>query len=383
MAEPRRVVEVGGRAGLPRVVIGNAQAIAYGQGLNAGPQMIRLANGDVVVLVDRYEGSTIAESFAMVSSDEGKTWSKLPMPWNGSVMGQLRDGTILAIAVRSDGPPKEPGVYTYAALRGKDTWESLQPESITMNVPAVTGTADDLQPFHGMIPWNTLVEMPGGDLLMTAYGYFEGDTVPMEVSYEPYRPKPWPYPGFNKYRTVLLRSCDKGRTWDYASTVAYDPSSGDEGPCEPSMARVEGGDLLCIMRTGRVNALRMCRSSDGGKTWTPLMPIAGTIGVAPFLIAMQDGTLACIYGMKEDYWALEHRRELRVMFSFDGGKTWPLNEIVYAGEASSYASLCEVRPGEIMACFGSSGLQMPGGEPATFACVAPICLKPPPAYKWS
>ena len=82
-------------------------------------------------------------------------------------MGQLSDGTILALAVRSDGPPREPGVYTYRALRGKDAWESLQPGSVTVRVPAVTGIGDDLQPYHGMIPWNTLLEMPDGALLTT------------------------------------------------------------------------------------------------------------------------------------------------------------------------------------------------------------------------
>lgn len=173
--------------GLSRAVIGSPQTISCGPGLNGGTQMIRLGNGDLVVPVDRYEGSAIAESFAMVSSDAGKTWRKVPIPWTPSVTGQLRDGTIITLAVRSDGPPKRPGIYTYPARRGKDTWESLQPETVTANVPAITGVGDDLQPYHGMIPWNTLVEMPGGDVLTTAYGYFEGDDVPIEISYEPYR----------------------------------------------------------------------------------------------------------------------------------------------------------------------------------------------------
>lgn len=368
---------------LPAVVIGNPQTIAYGPGLNAGPQIVGLANDDLIVPIDRYEGAALAESWVIISPDLGKTWRKCAAPWSGSVAGQLRDGTILTIAVRSEGPPKRPGLYTYPAQRGNETWESLQSETITVNVPAVTGTGDDLKSFCGVIPWNRLVEMPDGDLLMTAYGYFEGDDVPIEVTHEPYRPKPWPYPGYNKYRTVLLRSDDQGRTWHYVSTVAYDPSSGEEGPCEPSMVRTKGGDLLCIMRTGRVNALRTCRSSDRGKTWTALEPILGPIGVAPFLTVMQNGTLACIYGMKEDYWALQHRRELGVIFSFDHGKTWPLNGIVYAGEASSYASLCEVAPGELMACFSSPGLPMPPGEErGTFVCLTRISLRQAPAYKW-
>jgi len=373
----------GARIELPAVVIGNPRTIAYAPGLVGGTLMNRLANGDIVVPVDRYEGSKLAESFVMISANAGKTWRKQPSAWTGGVIGQLRDGTILALPVRSDGPPKQPGLYTYSALRGKDTWQSLKPETETMKVPAVEGTGDDLRAFYGMIPWNTLVEMPNGDLLMTAYGYFKGDDVPIDVSFEVYRPKPYPYPGFNKYRSILLKSADQGRTWDYVTTVAYDPSSGEEGPCEPSLVRLLNGDLLCIMRTGRVNALRLSRSRDGGRTWSRLKVIPGTTGVAPYVVEMSDGTVACIYGTKEDYWKYENRRELRVIFSFDGGKTWPLNQIVYAGEASSYASLCEVRPGELLACFSSSGLLTPEGvEQPSYVSVAPIQLKPRPQYQW-
>jgi hypothetical protein len=96
---------------------------------------------------------------------------------------------------------------------------------------------------------------------------------------------------------------------------------------------------------------------------------------------MQDGTLACAYGMKEDYWRMEHRRELRVMFSFDDGRTWPLNEIVYAGEAGSYPALCEVAAGELLVTLNPSGFPTPpGGEQRACVCVARIRLREAPVY---
>jgi hypothetical protein len=371
---------------LPRIVIGTPQTVAYGPGFNAASPMLCLANGDIVVAVDRWEPgeSRIAESFAMISSDGGQAWRKQPMPWAGAVKEQLRDGTLIATTGWAEGPPAQPGVYIYPGRRGKDTWESLQPDRITARVPAIAGVGDDLKSYYGVILWNRIIEMPGGDLLTTAYGYFEGDDEPIEFSYEPYRPKTYPHPGYNKTRVVLLKSTDQGRSWDYVTTVSYDPSSGEEGPCEPSLTLTQGGDLVCLMRTGRVNALRICRSRDGGQAWTPLEVVPGTIGVAPYLITMQDGTLACGYGMKEDYWRMEHRRELRVMFSFDEGRSWPLNEIVYAGEAGSYPSLREVAPGELMMAIESVAFAAPPGEALpVFVRVARIRLKQAPVYKWA
>ena len=368
-----------------RVVIGSPVTIFRGPepDICAGHQMIRLANGDIVVPMDRWEGGKVVESWAMISADGGKTWRRARSPWTGGLLGQLRDGTILMMAGTAEGPPQEPGVFSYRAVRGQDTWESLEPTTVIARVAAVQGTGDDLQPFYGMFFWNRIVEMPNGDLLVTAYGYFEGDNEPIDVTWEPYREQAYGTPGFNKTRVVLLRSVDQGRSWDYVTTVSYDPSSGEEGPSEPSLTRTHSGDLVCIMRTGRVNALRVSRSSDGGVTWTPLELIPGTIGVAPFLITMQDGTLACVYGMKDDYWRFEHRRELRVMFSFDGGGTWPLNEIIYAGEAGSYPSICEVAPGRLIAAFNpSSLLARQGQKERLFVCIVPIRLKQAPVYKW-
>jgi hypothetical protein len=371
---------------LPKVVMGCPQTVVYGVGLVGGTQLLRLANGDIVLPGQRWDTKTgtCAESWVMVSSDKGKTWRKAPGPWPLSTVAQLRDGTVLGLAYATDGPPKKPGIYTYKTLRGMGTWDSLKEETVTADVPeATTGTGDDLRPFHGMLLTNSLVEMPDGLLLATAYGYFKGDDVPIEITFEPYRPKNYPVPGYNKYRTVLLKSSDKGHTWKYFSTVAYDPSSGDEGPCEPSMVRLDSGELVCIMRTGRVTGLRIARSPDGGKTWSPLQVIAGTIGVAPWLIRTHDGALACVYGMKEDYWKGDHRRELRVMFSFDGGRTWPLNEIVYAGEASSYGSICEIEPGRLLIGFSSPGLFTPPEvQQPSFICVVPVQFKQPPTYPW-
>ena len=240
---------------LPRVVLGEPRILLHAPGLNVRPQMLQLANGDVIVPADRYVGEERVESLAMISSDGGETWRRAASPWTGNVAGQLSDRTIITMAGFAQGPPNQPMTYVHRARRGKDAWESLQAGTVTIRAPAVSGIGDDLRPYQGLDLWNRLVELPNGDVLTTAYGWFEEDRAPIEHTY--YRREPWPYPGWHKMRSVLLRSTDRGATWDYVSTIASDPASGDEGPCEPTLTRTRGGDLVCIMRTGRVTALKI------------------------------------------------------------------------------------------------------------------------------
>ena len=89
------------------------------------------------------------------------------------------------------------------------------------------------------------------------------------------------------YRTFLVASRDKGKTWEYLATVAYDPTIGTEGYCEPVIRRLPNGDLLAMLRTGgnnrpfwQDNPLCQTTSTDGGKTWPPPHR-TGVEGVAP------------------------------------------------------------------------------------------------------
>ena len=43
-----------------------------------------------------------------------------------------------------------------------------------------------------------------------------------------------------KYRTFVVRSTDRGRTWDYLATVAYDPGVGLESFCEADLLHAAG-----------------------------------------------------------------------------------------------------------------------------------------------
>jgi hypothetical protein len=78
-----------------------------------------------------------------------------------------------------------------------------------------------------------------------------------------------------KSRVMLFKSKNKGKHWDFVSTVAADKKVGTEGFGEPVITRVSKGPkkgrLICQMRTGYEQYSNY--SDDGGKTWSIAKPL--------------------------------------------------------------------------------------------------------------
>ena len=150
-----------------------------------------------------------------------------------------------------------------------------------------------------------MIQLDGGDLLAAMQGLFKGDT---------------------RARTILCRSNDRGRKWEYYATVAageVDPNPELPGwylgYCEPSVALLPNGDMICVMRTqyahypGEYRPLHVAWSSDMGKTWTVPVPTQPYLtNISPELAVLDNGIIACQYG----------RPGFHVAFSLDNGRTW-------------------------------------------------------------
>ena len=199
------------------------------------------------------------------------------------------------------------GVFEVPMARSTDGGKNFKSERARLNIPEGTGGTGDDGKYYRARPWTMpSCELRDGSLLMAMYGYFKTDTV---VS--PAFPK-WK---FYKYRTWVMRSTDRGRTWDYRATVAYDPAVGSESFCEPDLLVLPNGDISvsCALAAARPIAtpLYVNVSKDDGKTWSKPVPIADR-GVWPCACRMQSGVLAVTYG-RPDNW---------LVFSRDHGKTW-------------------------------------------------------------
>jgi hypothetical protein len=253
----------------------------------------------------------------------------------------LGNGEILSIGRNSKRRPD--GKYSLRLHRSTDNWKTIEVEEAELDIPrasyTVTGSGGRVDGFlfhHG------LVQLPNGDLVGSMYGNYEGDELlcdgyPTELNQR-------------KYRTVVVFSKDKGKTWEDPVLVAYDkmlgrgiPADHDmvgksipesragkpmavpaitmEGFRESDLTIAPNGDLICVMRSGGRNPkmgvnlfptpLYCARSNDNGKTWTLPEQIADR-GICPYLVTMQNGIIVCTYSRPGNW----------LIFSDDNGKSW-------------------------------------------------------------
>lgn len=240
------------------------------------PAFLRTASGAFVVQAQvpekPFPSSRMVYPSALetvISRDEGKTWTKIPLPpgTNGvNLEGgavQLRDGTILALDTYLT-PGAQPGQGVGQLYTSTNDWRTLEgPVDVTFELPGADfycskddgGRPHDAQRLHRRI-----LELPNGDLLATYYGWLKGDQTPSTYM-----------PSMIKTRVLLARSHDRGQHWRLISTIAVDPAAGTEGLDEPVLVRLskgpKAGRLICLMRTGR--ELREAYSDDEGVTWSP------------------------------------------------------------------------------------------------------------------
>jgi hypothetical protein len=111
-----------------------------------------------------------------------------------------------------------------------------------------------------------------------------------------------------------------------------------EGPCEASLARAAGGDILCAMRSGglpgKSTPCYVSRSGDDGRTWSTPVPALDR-GVWPSLCVLQNGLVAMSTGRPGNW----------LVFSRDDGRTWEGAiefSALTAPATSSYNTVLEV-----------------------------------------
>ena len=198
----------------------------------------------------------------------------------------------------------KPGEQEAQSVLFSDDFSRFEPGRVTVFLPKVvlhTRWGRFWPPFDK----GKIVRLPNGDLLATMYGDLKGD---------------------QQYRTMIVRSQDLGCSWRYHATVAYqaqDPAPHRVGQfcgyCEPSLALLKNGQLLCVMRTqgaeipNEYRPLYAAWSDDGGKTWSrPQSTRPALMNISPTLAVLDNGVVVCQYG----------RPGFHVVFSTDNGHTW-------------------------------------------------------------
>lgn len=323
-----------------------------------------LANGWLSIRGDHKDNRFPGIGRWLVSHDGAVTWQDIAVPKSEETglpyLGagvELPDGRYVMLYYYAWRDGGGSGPYTGELWSSRDGFRTFEgPTTIRVNVPDSIPNYDDCGLFVDIVVFHrSLIALPDGSLLASAYARFVGDDTPC-----PYLPT------MMKCRSILLVSRDEGLTWDYMSTVAYDPEIGQEGHNETSIVRLtqgpRSGRLLCWMRTGSAgDPIYETFSDDDGMTWSePCQTEA--LGVDPCLLELSDGTLACSWGTRLhdvsgfiNNECVDQSPTYKVMFSRDGGTSWtnpvevPLKSPATGMDCNTgYSALAELEPGKVL-----------------------------------
>jgi hypothetical protein len=334
-----------------RVIRGVTQTIAPGvESVCPTGIVFKYNNGDIQVYDRR-------------SRDGGRTWTKgehiveastfqFPGPDGEVVMFRSYDAPGYADydgrANSSAGRPesrlsetREKGVLEARFFRSKDHGVTRVEEKVQVHLPPEFGVK------MGYL-YRKIIQTADGSLL-TSMSWRDG-----------------------KYRKlVAVRSTDRGKTWRYHSTIAFDLSNrsvSSEGFNETSLLAMPDGKIFSYMRSGasytaslgsmsneesdseapfsykRQTPLYSSTSLDGGKTWSHADPVA-PFGVWPDSVLLKNGIISVTYGRPGNW----------IMFSTDQGKTWvPVLQFfndLYPPDCGNYFTSVEVAPNVLLVAY--------------------------------
>lgn len=227
------------------------------------------------------------------SKDNGQTWSKTSA-WPSYAPYQFPSGEIIEMSARLWQMESHQGRYSSALFRSTDDGHTFKKEKVLLfRIPELAKLGKHPQRYANIT--HPIVKLRDESFLVSAHGKFENDI---------------------KERVFVIRSTNRGKTWNYLSTVAFDLTKNGIRPLgfdEPNLLILPNDDILCFMRSGsrRGESLYMSRSRDNGQTWSHADPIAD-LGVYPTACLMKNGIIAVVYGRPGDW----------LTFSLDWGETW-------------------------------------------------------------
>ena len=276
------------------------------------------------------------------SEDAGKTWYETSHSVGPSVY-QFPDNEAIHHSFKTR-KGKLPGEYETDFYRSNDQGKTWHPFISVISIPAEmnwSGVTD-----------RKIVGLEDGSLLMTLYGKI-AHTV--------------------GYSVLLVRSTDRGKSWKYYSTIAFNITEKllGEGFCEPVLLSLPGNRLHCFIRSSgnyqaslgstnnndpnvkmpfsfqKTSPLFMSSSNDGGKTWSNALPV-NDFGVWPDALLLQNGIIVLSYGRPGNW----------LMFSKDDGASWgprlQFYNDIYPPDCGNYLSITEVEPNILLVVYSKT-----------------------------
>lgn len=258
------------------------------------------------------------------SDDGGRTWTA-PAPIDHPLIAEMRGGVgVSSLFIHDDGR-LSCGVGALCTHEEKDfAFIHSMDGGATWSGPEVfePGGRPKLS-YSGLRPYAPIRRLSDGTLVLC--WKYEAEPMPggegqATAEHNKYR----------RSRSVLIRSTDDGHTW--SGPIFFDEDNFDCNEC--MVAETAPGKLVAFMRTLRAPMMWTGTSTDGGLTWTRLVP-SSVCGDCPYLLAHSSGALVMYF---RGYGAM-------IKLSFDGGRTWSGRHRI--SPAAAMVGMAELSDGSI------------------------------------
>ena len=176
---------------------------------------------------------------------------------------------------------------TFERFQATVNWEYMPLIKIGNRLASQANIWDMIEPTESLFaltPQSGMIQLDDGTLIFTMYSHGVDCQTGEAVT-----------SAFNVY---LFSSVDSGRTWNYYSQILTKDEyvkSGNEGLCEPSIARAPDGSYVMLMRTGENKPSYIARSTDNCRTWSE-PEIFDNVGVFPQVVSLKCGVTLASYG---------------------------------------------------------------------------------------
>ena len=143
------------------------------------------------------------------------------------------------------------------------------------------------------------------------------------------------------WNAFVDRSEDGGKTWLASETLILDRNIiKGEGVIQPALWESKPNLVHMLLRTS-AGKIGRSDSKDNGFTWSPVeLTDVPNNNSGIDLVKIKDETIALVYNPVGENWGKRYPMQLAV--SFDNGLTWPIQEVIEAGEEKnefSYPSI--------------------------------------------
>ncbi|MGN6603634.1 MAG: sialidase family protein [Ginsengibacter sp.] len=308
-----------------------------------------LPHGPFVRLEDK-SILTVEGNKAVVSKDEGKTWSLLAIVTDTSKF-DISPGALIRTS-------RNVLIMSFDNLKEKANWNW---QNDIHDSPGATLPAYAVRSIDGGKTWSRPVKLhddwtgANRDIIETRDGSVVLTSMIMRH-----------HPGHHTVITYTTK--DEGKTWTPSNIIDEGGEGNHSGVMESTLVQLKDGRLWMLLRTNWGNFWQAF-SPDDGLNWRDIGPTKIDASSSPGILKrLESGRIVLVWNRLFPEGSIEYplrggdgnlsevpanwqRAELSIMFSDDEGKSWSkpkvISKVTQQGAQLSYPYVFEAKPGEL------------------------------------